>query len=185
MLVGERCTPGAGGATRGSHDELEYIAGVLTAALLLVHLVSFAAYLGAGFAQLQMMKLSAREGTSSELRTAYERLSATILVRIELPALFGSILSGMVFLMQNSLLMKQGWIHGKLTCVLVLAVLSHLEMFNAKAIVRAREDGGAGAEDEITRRKVRHNVFGTVGTLVVVALLVLVTFARLGAFSCG
>lgn len=158
---------------------------MLIAGLLLVHLVSFAAYLGAGFAQLQMMKLSAREGTSAELRIAYERLSATILTTIELPAIFGSLLSGMAFIMQNSLLMKQGWMHGKLTCVLVLAVLSHLEMFNARAIVRIRENGGAGIEEEIKSRKARHNLFGTIGTAVVVALLVLVTFVRLGAFSSG
>ena len=158
---------------------------MLTAGLLLVHLVCFAAYLGAGFAQLQMMKLSARDGTSAEMRSSYERLSATILTKIEVPAIFGSIVSGMVFIMQNSLLMKQGWLHGKLTCVLLLAVLSHLEMFNAKAIVRAREDGGAGVEDEIKRRKARHNLFGTVGSVVVVALLVLVTFVRLGVLSSG
>jgi uncharacterized membrane protein len=158
---------------------------VLTAGLLLVHLVCFAAYLGAGFAQLQMMKLSARDGTSTELQGTYERLSATILTKIEVPAIFGSILSGMVFIMQNGALMKQGWIHAKLTCVLILAVLSHLEMFNARAIVRIREDGGKAAEDDIKARKAKHNLFGTIGTLVVVALLVVVTFLRLGAFASG
>ena len=156
---------------------------MLTAGLLLVHLLCFAAYLGAGFAQLQMMKLSAREGISAEMRNAYERLSATILTKIEVPAIFGSILSGMVFIMQNPLLMKQGWIHGKLTCVLLLAVLSHLEMFNARAIARVREDGGVGVEDEVKRRKARHGRLGSVGTIVVVVLLLLVTFVRLGAFG--
>jgi uncharacterized membrane protein len=151
--------------------------------VLLIHLVCFAAYLGAGFTQLQMMKLSARDGTPAEIRSAHERLSATIVTKIELPAIFGSILSGMVFVMQSPVLMKQGWLHGKLTCVLVLAVLSHLEMFNAKAIVRARENGGKGIEEEIQRRKARHSVFGAIGSVVVVVLLVLVTFVRLGAFS--
>ena len=158
---------------------------MLTAGLLLVHLVCFAGYLGAGFAQLQMMKLSAREGTSAELRNAYEKLSATILTKIEVPVLFGSLFSGMIFIMQNGALMKQGWLHGKLLCVLILLVLSHLEMFNARAIVRIREDGGKGVDDEIKSRKARHNLFGTIGALVVVVLLVLVTFVRLGAFASG
>lgn len=158
---------------------------MLTAGLLLVHLVCFAAYLGAGFAQLQMMKLSARAGTSAELRNAYEKLSATILTKIEVPVIFGSVLSGMIFIMQNGALMKQGWLHGKLLCVLILLVLSHVEMFNARAIVRIREDGGKGADDEITARKARHKLLGTIGALVVVALLVLVTFVRLGAFASG
>ncbi len=149
------------------------------AGTLLIHLVCFAAYLGAGFAQLQMMKLSVRPGTPPALRDAYERLAATILSNIELPAILGSIASGIVFITQNAMLMKQGWLHGKLTCVLILVVLSHLEMFNAKKIVRAREAGGTGADEEIARRKVRHGHFGTVGTLTVVALLILVTFVRL------
>ena len=158
---------------------------MLTAGLLLVHLVCFAAYLGAGFAQLQMMKLSARTGVSAEMARSYERLSATIITKIEVPAIFGSLLSGVVFIAQNGALMKQGWMHGKLTCVLVLLVLSHLEMFNARAVVRIREDGGRGVEEDIAARKKRHNLFGTIGTVVVVALLVLVTFVRLGAFSAG
>ncbi len=154
---------------------------MLTAALLLLHLVSFAAYLGAGFAQLQMMKRSARHEASPEMRASYERLAATIVTKIELPAIFGAILSGMAFIMLNPFLMKQGWMHGKLTCVLVLAVLTHLEMFNAKAIVRTRDNGGARADDEIARRKSRHTLLGTIGTVVLVALLILVTFVRLAA----
>ena len=158
---------------------------MLNAALLLVHLVCFAAYLGAGFAQLQIMKLSAREGTAAEVRNAYEKLSATILTKIEVPAMFGSLFSGMAFIVQNGALMKQGWLHGKLLCVLILLVLSHLEMFNARAIVRIREDGGKGADDAIKARKARHTLFGTAGSVVVVVLLVLVTFVRLGAFHGG
>jgi uncharacterized membrane protein len=152
---------------------------VLTAALLLIHLVAFAAYLGAGFGQLQILKLSARSGTATAVRDAYERLAASIITRIEVPAIFASIASGIVFITQSPALMKQGWLHGKLLCVLLLAVLSHLEMFNARKIVRAREAGGAGADDEIAKRKARQGVLGGIGTLLVVVLLVLVTFVRL------
>ena len=101
------------------------------------------------------------------------------------PACFVTVALGIWMIVQAPTLMKQGWMHGKLTCVLVLLVLSHLEMFNARAVVRIREDGGRGAEEDIAARKKRHNLFGTIGTVVVVALLVLVTFVRLGAFSAG
>lgn len=152
----------------------------MTAALLLVHLVAFAAYLGSGFAQTQIMKLSDKDGTAAAVRDAYERLAATIVTKIEVPAIFASMASGIVFITQNPVLMKQGWMHGKLTVVLVLAVLSHLEMFNARKIVRARASGAASAEEEIEGRKRRHAAFGAVGALLVVVLLVLVTFVRLG-----
>jgi uncharacterized membrane protein len=152
---------------------------VVTAALLLIHLVAFAAYLGSGFGQLQLMKLSARPGTAADLRDAYERIAAGVITRIEVPAIFVSMASGIGFIAQNPAFMKQGWLHGKLLCVLLLAVLSHLEMFNARKIVRARAAGGAGADAEITKRKARHSVLGGIGALLVVALLVLVTFVRL------
>lgn len=152
---------------------------MLTAALLLIHLVAFAAYLGAGFGQLQMIKLSARPGTAPATRDAFERIAASVITKIEVPAIFTSIASGVVFITQSPALMKQGWLHGKLLCVLLLAVLSHLEMFNARKIVRAREAGGATAEEEIAKRKARHAVLGGIGSLLVVVLLVLVTFVRL------
>ena len=122
---------------------------MLTAALLLVHLVAFAAYLGAGFGQLQMIKLSTRPGTAPATRDAYERIAASVITKIELPAIFTSIASGVVFITQTPALMKQGWLHGKLLCVLLLAVLSHLEMFNARKIGRAREAGGATADEVV------------------------------------
>ena len=153
---------------------------MITAAVLLIHLVSFAAYVGGGFAQLQMMKLSMRAGISTEVRDSYERLSATIATKIEVPAIFGSIASGVVFIAQNPVLMKQGWLHGKLTCVVLLLLLSHLEMLNARKIVKARAAGGPGADAAIEARKKRHSTLGGIGALLVVALLVLVTFVRLG-----
>jgi uncharacterized membrane protein len=152
----------------------------MTAALLFVHLAAFAAYLGSGFAQTQMMKLSTKAGIAAAVRDEYERLVAVIVTKIEVPAIFVSIASGIVFITQNPILMKQGWLHGKLTVVLLLAVLSHLEMFNARKIVRARAAGAATSEEEIAGRKKRHALFGAVGSLLVVALLVLVTFVRLG-----
>ena len=153
---------------------------MLTAALLLVHLVAFAAYLGAGFGQLQMMKLSARPGIAAATRDAYERIAATVITKIELPAIFASIGSGVVFVTQSPGLMKQGWLHGKLLCVVLLALLSHVEMFNAREIVRERASGEAGADEEIAKRKSRHTVLGGIGSLLVVVLLVMVTFVRLG-----
>ena len=53
-------------------------------------------------------------------------------------------------------------------------------MFNARKIVRARTERGDAAADEIASRKARHGTFGTIGAALVVVLLVLVTFVRLG-----
>lgn len=152
---------------------------MLTSLLLLVHLLSFAAYLGAGFAQLHLMKRSA--GAEPLVRDAYEKLSAGILTKIELPAIMGSVVSGIGFLAQNGALIKMGWLHPKLLCVAILLVLTHFEMFNARKIVKARAAGGKDAE--IEGRKKRHGIFGKVGAVLVVAILFLVTFVRLGAFK--
>lgn len=153
---------------------------MVTSALLLVHLVSFAAFVGAGFAQLQLMKGSRASAISPDVRADRESLAASIVTKIEVPAIVGSIVSGIGFIVQNPALMKLGWLHGKLLCVLLLVALSHAEMFNARKIVKARAERGDSARDEIEARKKRHEIFGALGSLIVLAILVLVTFVRLG-----
>ena len=153
---------------------------MFTSALLFVHLVSFAAYLGAGFAQLQLMKRSRASSIPPEVRADREALAAAIVTKIELPAIMGSIASGVGFIAQNPALMKLGWLHGKLLCVLLLVVLSHVEMFNARKIVKARAARGDAAAEEIDARKKRHELLGGIGSLLVLVILVLVTFVRLG-----
>jgi hypothetical protein len=61
--------------------------------------------------------------------------------------------------------------------VLILVVLSHLEMFNARKIVKAR--AANASDDAISALKKKHATMGLAGTLVFVALLILVTFVRL------
>jgi putative membrane protein len=149
---------------------------MLHKALVLLHLVGFAAYLGAAFAQQRIMAMSAAGSAPPTVRDAYERLASAILVRIELPALFAQVATGVVFVALLPQWLKQGWLHGKLTCVLALLVLSHLEMFNARRIVKARADRGESASAEIAGRKKRHAALGAVGTLAVVVLLLLVAY---------
>jgi len=144
--------------------------------LILLHLVGFAAYLGAGFAQQQFMSRSARDGLEAAVRDEYERLAAAIVTQIELPALFGQLLTGVVLIVLAPLWLTQGWLHGKLACVAVLLVLSHLEMFNARRIVKARSAGGTGMNEEIAARKKRHATFGLFGTLAVVIVIGLVAY---------
>ena len=153
---------------------------MFTSALLFVHLVSFAAYLGAGFAQLQLMKRSGASDIPPEVRADRESLAATIVSKIELPAIMCAIASGVGFIAQTPALMKLGWLHGKLLCVLLLLVLSHLEMFNARKIVKARAARGDAAAEEIDARKKRHALYGGIGSLLVLVILILVTFVRLG-----
>jgi putative membrane protein len=144
--------------------------------LILFHLVGFAAYLGAGFAQQQFVTRSTRDGLAAAVRDEYERLAATIVTQIELPALFAQVVTGVVLVVLAPIWLTQGWLHGKLACVAVLLVLSHLEMFNARRIVKARSAGGGGAGSEIAARKKRHATFGLFGTLAVVVLVALVAY---------
>jgi putative membrane protein len=144
--------------------------------LLLIHLVGFAAYLGAGFAQQKFMGRSAQSGVVAAVRDEYERLSATIITTIELPALLVQVAIGVIFLVLTPAWLNQGWLHGKLACVAALLVLSHLEMFNARKIVKARATQGEAASAVIARRKARHRMLGTLGTVAVVLVVGLVAF---------
>lgn len=148
---------------------------ILAHVALFLHLVAFAAYLGAGFAQQRMLAASVRPGIADAARDEYERNAAMVVTKIELPAIFTSVVSGALFFVGTTGLMRQPWLHAKLTIVLVLLVLSHLEMFNARNIVRARERGDAS---EVAERKKRHALMGAVGSLCVVILLGIVCFWR-------
>ena len=144
--------------------------------LILLHLVGFAAYLGAGFAQQQFVTRSTRDGLAAAVRDEYERLAAVIVTQIEVPALFAQVVTGVILIALAPLWLTQGWLHGKLACVAVLLVLSHLEMFNARRIVKARAARGDAASEEIAGRKARHATFGLFGTLAVVILVGLVAY---------
>jgi uncharacterized membrane protein len=149
---------------------------MLHKALVLFHLVGFAAYLGAGFAQQRFMAMSAADGRPPTVRDAYERLAAAILVRIELPALFAQVATGVIFIALLPQWLHQGWLHGKLTCVAALLVLSHLEMFNARRIVKTRADRGDAGAADIAARKRRHATLGAIGALALVVVLLLVAY---------
>ena len=144
--------------------------------LFVVHLLGFAAYLGGAYAQLEFMKRSAKSGLAAAVRDEYERLCATTITKVELPALIAQIASGVVNLVMTPAWLKMGWMHGKLTVVGILLVLSHLEMFNARKIVKLRAEMGDKAKAEIENRKARHQKFGSVGTFLVMALVILVGY---------
>ena len=144
--------------------------------LILVHLVGFAAYLGAGFAQQQLVARSAEGGLVAAVRDNYEKLAAAIVTKIEVPAIALQLVTGVTFLVLSPAWLQFGWMHGKLTCVAGLLALSHAEMFNARKIVAARAARGDAAGEEIAARKKRHALFGSIGSLFAVALLVLVAY---------
>ncbi len=144
----------------------------------LLHLLGFAAFLGSAYAQQEFMKASARAGLAASVRDAYEGLAASIVTKIELPALLTQVASGVVFIVLTPGWLKMGWLHGKLTAVVVLLVLSHVEMFNARAIARLRKERGDAAATEIDARKKRHATLGAIGTVAVVAVIGLVVFGR-------
>ena len=142
----------------------------------LIHLLGFAAFLGAAVAQQQFMRASSSSATLPAVRDVYERLAAQIVTKVELPALIAQVFSGVLFVIQVPGYMKMGWLHAKLLAVVVLLVLSHLEMFNARAIARLRQRHGESGSAEIGKRKQRHLQLGMIGTLTVIALIGLVTF---------
>jgi|GEM_PF-2505049 len=141
---------------------------------LLIHLIGFAAWAGAGLAQLRFMAASRSPGIEPILRDQYERLSALLATRVEIVAAVLSIASGLAILYLRPGLMKNPAMHTKLTMVALLLVLSHLEMFNARRIVRLRKEGGDTVR--INDRKSRHEAYGRIGGLLVLGILVTVTF---------
>lgn len=144
---------------------------------LLFHLLGLGVYLGAGLVQHWVSHISGADGLAPAAREAYERLAATLARSFELPALLVSVLSGIALLQQRSFFLKMGWMHAKLTGVLVLLVIAHLEMFNARKIVRAR---GAAAPDEpeIARRKRRQDAFLALEAVAFAVVMVMVIFVR-------
>jgi uncharacterized membrane protein len=146
--------------------------------LVLLHLLGFAAFVGASFAQRQLMRMSARDGLAPALRDDYERLVAAIVTKVEVPALFAQVVTGIGFIAESPDYLHQHWLHAKLTAVVLLLVLSHLEMFNARRLVRARAAQGDAAKDEIARRKRRHAAMGALEAVLIVAILLLVTVLR-------
>jgi len=145
-------------------------------ALLFAHLVGFAAYLGAGFAQQKLMTRSREGAMAAVLRDEYERLAATVVTKIELPALMAQVITGVVCVALSPEWLRLGWMHAKLACVVVLLGLSHAEMFSARAIVKARAARGEAAGEEIDRRKARHATLGALGSVALVALVGLVAY---------
>ena len=87
-------------------------------------------------------------------------------------------MTGLGFIAEAPGFLRQHWLHGKLTAVAVLLVLSHLEMFNARGIVKARAARGDAAAAEIDARKKRHATMGVVATVLVAAVLLFVTVLR-------
>jgi uncharacterized membrane protein len=144
--------------------------------LFVVHLVGFAAYIGGAYAQLEFLKRSAKTGVVAAVRDEYERLCALTIRNVELPGILTQIVSGAVTLYLTPAWLKMGWMHGKLTIVGILLILSHIETFNARAIVKLREEKGDAAKAEIEKRKARHQRFGSFGTILVMALVLLVGF---------
>jgi len=141
-------------------------------AFILLHLVGFAAFLGGAFAQTQFLKMSQKSGLATAVRDEYERLAAAISTKVELPVLFAQVVTGTVLMVHEGYA-KQHWLHAKMSVVLALLVLAHLEMFNARKIVKARAARGDAAEGEIAAMKKKHGVMGAIGTLLVVAVVVL------------
>jgi uncharacterized membrane protein len=143
---------------------------------LFLHLIGFAGFFGASFAQARFMAASRRASLAVQMRDTYEALSASIITRIALPAIFLSFFSGLYMLYERPFWLRNPWLHAKLTVVVVLLVLTHLAMFNARKIIKARNAGGDSAATEIAARKSRHAMFDGITGLGLLIILVAVSF---------
>jgi uncharacterized membrane protein len=143
------------------------------------HLLGFAAYAGAEIAHQRVVRLARAGGAAGPVRAAYEALAAALVSRVELPALLVSLASGVALLYEQAWgPLRQGWMHGKLAAVLALLVLAHLEMFNAKRMVRARTARGDAADDENAQRLARQARFGCFAYAGIITVIAMVAFVR-------
>ena len=146
--------------------------------LLLLHLVGFAAFVGGALAQQQLLRRSADAGMAAAARDELERLAALACTRLELGGLFLQVLSGVGIALMAPAFLAQHWLHAKLTCVAILLFVAHLEMINARRIVKARAARGDAAEPEIAGRKRRQATLGLVTGALIAAVVLLVTVLR-------
>lgn len=146
---------------------------MLDRVVVVLHLFGFAIFLGAAAAQQALMQRSARADVTPPIRDEYERLSATIVAKIESPALFVQIAIGLYLAITNTAFFKQHWMHAKLTAVFLILGLAHAEMANARKIVKARAERGDAAADEIAGRKAKHARMGAIGAVLIVAVVTL------------
>jgi uncharacterized membrane protein len=142
--------------------------------VLILHLVSFASFLGAAFAQTQFLKASARSGLAPAIRDEYERLCAFINKSIEIPALYGLWATGLLMAMMSPEFLHAHWLHAKMTLAFLLVGLAHVEKKNARRVVEARAAKGDAAAIEIAGLGAKHGVFALIGTAMVLCVLVLV-----------
>jgi uncharacterized membrane protein len=142
---------------------------------LLLHLLGLTGFGGGIITQFKLMKASASSLPASS-RDAVERLMADTVTRLQLPAIFLSVASGVALLILKPALLRNGGMHLKLTLVVILLVLSHLEMFNARRIVRARTSPEERAAAEIDRRMNRHALYARLEAVLTAAILLIVAF---------
>lgn len=145
---------------------------------LFLHLIAFAVYAGAALFSAKLLRKSAEGGLAAPARDALEAFAANVVTKSQLPAIFLSVISGVMLLVAKPAYLKNPGMHIKLTIVFILLVLSHLEMFNARKIVRARAAGSRDAE--IQGRKGRHGLFSTIDLVGILSIVGIVAFMLLG-----
>jgi len=144
---------------------------------LFLHLLAFAAFAGSAVISARLLRRSSEAGTAPPARDALEEAAAGLITKTQLPAIFLSVISGAGLVIAKPAFLQNPAMHAKLTVVFVLLVVSHLEMFNARRIVRAR---AAGDDAAIAARKKRHGLFAAIDLIGIATILALVAFALLG-----
>jgi uncharacterized membrane protein len=97
---------------------------------------------------------------------------------VELTGLFAQVLTGVGLVVAVPGFLTQHWLHAKLTAALIVLVLAHVEMINARRIVKARQARGDAADGEIAGRKKRQATVGAAVNILLLAILLLATVLR-------
>ena len=139
------------------------------------HLVCFAAYLAAGFAQLQIMKRS--KTLAPALRDDHEKLAAASSRRSGSPRSSAPSSAGSV--RRDDTRPRETGVAARQPPLCSSCLSLAPRMFRARKIVRAREAERREGERRIDARREKHELFGLIRTAAAVGLLLCVTFVRL------
>ena len=106
--------------------------------ILYLHLLSIALAIGAGAAHIQLMRDASKGGADAH---TFIIASRSVKVKAELPGYVIAIITGITLVIMNPARLHEGWLHAKLTGVLILLGFLHLEGRRMRQALRTYVEG--------------------------------------------
>jgi putative membrane protein len=142
--------------------------------LLFLHVLSIAVAIGAGAAHIQLMREASKGGSDARNFVLGAR---AIQIKTELPGYVLALLTGIPMVVMSPSYLKMGWMHAKLTLVVLLLGYLHLEGRKSKAILRAfTEEGIEAGAQQAGRYATTFTLAPTLFVLAIVLLAVMKPF---------